>query len=197
MRGGRGDRRRRAGPGRRPGADATGGARRGRPSEAEDVAHRVDAGWPAGAPERGARRAASETLPTLRPMGQLEALAEAAEDHRMVADGISGPEADDADLLGAPCPDEPLPGEHGGALELLLSGAGHHATEGERRTARRVLLRMMVKLHDLRLEARVEQARGRRDELGEDRHADAHVGRDYRPGRRGERAQLPVLRRVE
>ena len=56
---------------------------------------------------------------------------------------------------------------------------------------------MVVKLHDLRLEARVQQARGRRDELGEDRHADAHVGRDYRPGRRGERAQLPVLRRVE
>src|SRR6267378_2398817 len=129
VRGGHGDKRPRAGPGRWPGADAARCPRRGRPSEAEDVAHRVDAGWPAGDPERGAQCAASETLPALRPVRQLEALAEAAEDDRMVADGIPGPEADDADLLGSPCPDHPLAGEHGSALELLLAGAGHRATE--------------------------------------------------------------------
>ena len=56
---------------------------------------------------------------------------------------------------------------------------------------------MVVDLDDLGLETGAEEAGCAGDELRQDRHADAHVGGDDRPGARGLGAQRGILLPVE
>src|ERR1051325_11517722 len=162
-------------------------------SETEDVPHRVDARRPVRHPERGAERAACETVAALRPVRQLDPFPEPAEDDGVIPDRIAGPEGDDADLLRPAGADEALAREDGALREVEPARGGDGLREGERGPARRVLLRVMVDLDPLGFEARIEQASRGRDQLRQHGHPDAHVGGEdgARPGREAE--QLPSL----
>src|SRR5216117_4161461 len=89
-----------------------------RVSQPEHVAHRVEAGRPPRHPERGAQRPAREAVAALRAVDELEALAEAAEDDRVVADGVAGAQAHDPDLVARPLANQALAREPPRALEV-------------------------------------------------------------------------------
>src|SRR5207247_1536659 len=80
---------------------------------------------------RGAQRAAREAVAALGTVDELEALAEAAEDGRMVADGVAGAQPHDADLVAWPLAHQPLPCEPLRPLEVLAARRRHRARERE------------------------------------------------------------------
>src|SRR5206468_8099130 len=93
----------------------------------------VEAGGPPRHPERGAQCPAREAVAALRAVDELEALAEAAEDDRVVADGVAGAQAHDPDLIAWPLAHQALAREPPGALEVLAARPRHRAPERERR----------------------------------------------------------------
>src|SRR5258708_10385851 len=70
--------------------------------QAKHVEHVVQAGRPAAQPFRGAHRAAGVGHAALRADGELQALASAEEQHRVLADHVAAPDRVKADLLRRP-----------------------------------------------------------------------------------------------
>src|SRR5207237_470117 len=101
-----------------------------REREGRVVAARADPGPPRH-PEGGAQCPAREAVAALRAVDELEALAEAAEDDRVVADGVAGAQAHDPDLIARPLAHQALAREPPGALEVLAARPRHRAPERE------------------------------------------------------------------
>src|SRR5204863_5823328 len=135
-------------------------------SQPEHVAHRVEAGGPPRHPQGGAQCPARQAVAALGAVDELEALAEAAEDHRVVADGVAGAQPHHPDLVTRPLAHLARAREPPGALEVQAARRRHRAPERERRAARRVLLRVVVQLDDRGLETRLEEACGQAHQPG-------------------------------
>src|SRR4029453_3297930 len=87
--------------GPRPGRTGLMGAA-GPRSEPEDVVHRVEARRGSGDEPRRPEGPGREGVTAVGAMGQLEPLADRAEDDRMVSDDVPSPKRVDADLLRRP-----------------------------------------------------------------------------------------------
>ena len=92
---------------------------------------------------------------------------------------------------------DPLPGEHGVLLQAGCAALGDGGAQPERRAARRVHLRPVVELDDLRVEVRAQEARRLAAQVEEDVHRDREVGRHHQGDALGERFDLLALGRLE
>src|SRR5918911_3365110 len=89
-------------------------------SDPEHVGHREEPGTPPAPPQRGLDGAAGEDAAVGRPMRELDALALAGEDHRVLADDAAATKHGKADLTAAARPGVAIPGSHGYVLQLRL-----------------------------------------------------------------------------
>src|SRR5512139_1870585 len=155
-----------------------------RPSQAEDVAHPVPPHRLVGQPQSSADGAAGEAVAALGAVAELEALADAGEDHGVVTDDVAAAQGDDADLLVGALADDALAGQADAALEVAAEAGGNGAAKGEGGAARGIDLEPMVDLDDLGIEGVAQRRGGALDEGEEDVDADAHVGGDDAAGAR-------------
>src|SRR4029450_13739940 len=145
-------------------------------AEPEPVRHGVEprarAGDEAGGPE-GAPRV---IIPVVGAMGELEALAEGAEGHRVVAHHVTRAQREDADLLLGPLPGQPVAPVSRRAAEVPPQRLRHHLRHPQRGAAGRVLLEPMVDLGDLHVELVTDHARHVAQHAEGDVHRHAHIG---------------------
>ena len=117
--------------------------------QTEDILHVVDAVLPTDDPERRPDRTAGKIVPAVGPVDEFQSLPHPAEDHRMLADDVPGPESLDADLLFRPFADHPLPAVHADLVEISAETLRDDLRHLERGAARGVLFHVMVGLDDL------------------------------------------------
>src|SRR5262249_56182203 len=84
------------------------GIARSAPGDAQHVVHGIEAGAPPREPAHRAQGAAGERVATVRAVRELEALAERAERHGVLADHVTRAQRHDADFLAAALPGEPF-----------------------------------------------------------------------------------------
>src|SRR5262249_19649794 len=139
---------------------------------AEYVRDRVAAGWLSDHEARGAQGAVGEELALRGAVRELNALAVAEQEHRVITDHVAAAQPEHAELLAAALPDVAHPTVH--LLELgadALRGFG----QALGRAARRVDLLSVMDFGDLHVEIRTEPAHRVLHELGQHLHAQAHV----------------------
>src|ERR1044071_8960930 len=130
----------------------------GRNLKPEHVLHAVQAGLLSGDPAGGAERAVGKSIAAVGAVDELETLADAAENHRVLAD----------DAFAA---------AYGDRVELAFQPVGHRAPERQRGAARRVFLEPMVRLDDLDVVVVAEHLGGFAEQRDKHVHAETGVGR--------------------
>src|SRR5262249_28292860 len=132
-----------------PGRRSDGPDRAGRESQPQHVVHGVPPRLAVGEEAGRLDGAAGVAVAGVRPVRQLQRLAQRAENNRVLADVVADADGVDADLVGRPLADQPLAAvaQVGLAHRLL-----HDAGEVQRRAAGRVLLEAVVPLQDLDVE---------------------------------------------
>ena len=143
--------------------------------EAEDVGHGVEAGLLVEGPEGGTERAVDEDVAALGAMGELDPLALAGEDHRMVADHRAAAQRCEADGAAGPRAGDAVAAAHGSLVEGDAPPLRRGAAEKERGAGGGVDLVAMMHLDDLDVVVRAEDRGGAADEAGEKIDADAHI----------------------
>ena len=146
---------------------------------------------------RGAQRALRVRKAARRFMRDLDALADAREQHRMVADDIAAADGGKTDRRRIALARHAFAPVHGAVLQVAAERVGDDFAHRERGARRRIDLVTVMRLDDLDVVALGELLRGEFEQLEGHVHADAHVRREHDADLLARRAQLRLLRVVE
>src|SRR5450755_2144119 len=148
---------------------------------AEHVLHVEHARLPlrasSGDEARGTQRALSEIHARRRAMREFDALAVAREYDRVIADDIAPAQRREADRARLAFAGDAMPRVDSVGLQASLERRGGGFAELQRRARGRVDLVPMMHFHDFDIVVVAEALRRDLDQLGQYRHADAHVRR--------------------
>ena len=161
----------------RPARHVGAGCREPPGSEAQDIAHGVEARRLARRPARRPKRAARKERAVHAAVREFEPLALADEHHRVLAHHIAAAQRRKADIAIPPRAGMALAAPLRDPVQIDAAPRCRSPAEAYRRAGRRIDLVLVMNLHDLDV-VLVTQHRGNALDRGEQRvHGDAHIGR--------------------
>ena len=146
---------------------------------------------------RRPQRASREGVAAAGSMRDFDSFAHSTEKDRVVADNVTGANRLNADFLFLPFSDQAFAGIDTDLIQIAVHGSGQDFGNLERGPARRIFLEPMMSFNDFDVVFISQGFRHFADDLVDQIHAHAHVGREHAGNLAGNRFQFSELGGIE